>query len=205
MNRMNADNCHGIAAPPAGTPCIYGVMAEYGDVDSLISAAEKVRDAGYRRWEAYSPFPVHGLDAAMGHKSTILPWIVLGGGLTGMISGILLVWWTNAISPDVPYAVRGYEFIISGKPIFSFPANIPPIFELTILFSAFAAVFGMLAMNMLPRFNHPVFNSQRFTRVTQDRFFIAIESADPKFSRQRTTQLLQDTHPLNVEELQETA
>ena len=204
MNRHEGQ--HGVSIPSGGAATMYGLLAEYPDVDSLISAAEKVRDAGYRKWEAYSPFPVHGLDTAMGHKPTILPWIVLGGGLTGMLSGIFLVWWTNAISPEgVPFALRGYEFIISGKPIFSFPANVPPIFELTILFSSFAAVFGMLAMNMLPRFNHPVFSSERFARVTQDRFFIAIEAADANFSRQRTTQLLQDTHPIAVEELQETA
>ena len=194
-----------IAAPAAGTRP-FGVMAEYPDVESLLAAAEKVRDAGYRRWEAYSPFPVHGLDAAMGHKPSILPWIVLGGGLTGMLSGILLTWWTNATSFDgIPYAVRGYEFIISGKPIFSFPASIPPIFELTILFSAFAAFFGMLAMNLLPRFQHPVFNSARFTRASQDRFFIAIESSDPRFNCKVTTQLLHDTGATAVEGLEETA
>lgn len=184
---------------------LYGVLAEFEDVNGLMAAATRVRDAGFQRWESYTPFPVHGLDDAMGHKPTILPWIVLVCGLTGLVSGVLLVWWTNATSFDVPYALRGYDFITSGKPVFSFPANVPPIFELTILFSAFGAFFGMLAMNLLPRFYHPVFRSARFERVTQDRFFIGIEAADASFDREATAQLLRDAGASHVEEVEEVA
>jgi hypothetical protein len=200
----HAAHTHGLAAPTGGTPALAGVLAEYESVDAILEAAAKVRDAGYTRWESFTPCPIHGLDAAMGHKASRLPWLVLACGLTGMLTGIFLVWWTNAISPDVPYALRGYPFIISGKPMFSFPANIPPIFELTILFSAFGSFFGMLAMNRLPRFNHPVFSSRRFDRAMQDRFFIAIEASDPNFDHRRTTQLLRDTGAAAVEDLEET-
>lgn len=185
-------------------PQLYGLLSEYRDVTSLKRAAERVRDAGYTRWEAYTPFPVHGLDQAMGHKPTVLPWLVLVAGFTGCLSGLFLVWYTNATNiADMPHGLRGYPFIISGKPIFSLPANIPPIFELTILFSAITAVVGMLVLNLLPRFHHPVFGSERFTRATQDRFFIGIEAADDKFDRERTEQLLRDTSPLSIEELED--
>jgi hypothetical protein len=189
---------------PAGATHLYGLMAEFDDVDSLLTAAEKVRDAGYTRWESFTPFPVHGLDRAMGAKPTVLPWVVLCCGLFGMLNGLFLVWWTNATSMDgVPFALRGYQFVISGKPIFSLPANIPPIFELTILFSAFGAFFGMLAMNKLPQFHHPVFNCKRFGRVTTDKFFIGIEALDERFDRSKTEQLLRDGGARVVEEVLE--
>ncbi len=183
---------------------LYGVLAEFEDVNSLMSAARKVRDAGYKNWDCYTPFPVHGLDKAMGVQSTRLPWVVLCGGLTGCLTGLLLVWWTNAISPDgVGYALRGYDFQISGKPKFSLPANIPPIFELTILFSAFGAFFGMLAMNLLPKFYNPVHKCKRFNRVTQDRFFIGVEADDDNFDLLETTKLLNDAGASAIEELEE--
>ncbi len=179
----------------------WGLLAEYENVDALVSAAEKVRDAGFTRWESYSPFPVHGLDKAMGHKPTKLPWFVLVGGIVGGLTGLLLCWWTNATSFDLPYAARGYEFIVSGKPTFSLAANIPVIFELTILFSALTATIGMFAMNLLPRFHHPVFNSKRFKRVTTDRFFISIETADEKFDTAKTLALLEASGAVAIEEL----
>ena len=195
------------AAAPTDTPTeavTAGVLAEYADVDSLLAAAEQVRDAGYTKWEAYSPFPVHGLDDAMGHKMTILPWLVLGGGLFGLTAGMILVYVTNAVSIDIGlYALRGYDYHISGKPVFSLPANIPPVYELVILFSALTAFFGMLAMNMLPRFNHPVFHAERFAKATHDRFFIMIDANDPAFETARSTQLLQDTSPAAVETVKE--
>ena len=167
------------------------LLAEYENVDTLISAAERVRDAGCSKWEACTPFLVHGLDKAMGHKHTKLPWLVMAGGTTGCLTGLLLCWWANATSFEgVPYALRGYEFATSGKPIFSLPANIPVIFELTILFSALTAFFALWAMNLLPRFHHPAFTSKRFTRVTDDRFFIYIDSSDEKFDATATAELL---------------
>lgn len=185
-------------------PELYGLLGEYEDVTSLKKAAARFRDAGYSRWEAYTPFPVHGLDQAMGARPTRLPWLVLVAGITGCLSGLFLVWYTNASSIEgMPHAFRGYEFIISGKPIFSLPANIPPIFELTILFSAITAVIGMLVLNYLPRFHHPVFASERFCRATQDRFFIGIEANDAQFDRERTQQLLRETGASHIEELED--
>ena len=116
----------------------YGYLARFDLVDEFLVAAAKVRDAGYTRWDAHSPFVIHGLDAAMGVKKTVLPYIVFLAGLTGAAAGILLQWWTNAVD---------YPFLISGKPLFSLPANIPVAFETTILFAAVSALIGMLALN----------------------------------------------------------
>lgn len=170
----------------------YGLLAEFSTVDALISASEKVRDAGYQRWDTHTPFPVHGIDHAMGVKPTILPWLVLGGGLTGFSLGIFLTWYTNAtMFSSIPYSLQGFQFLISGKPMWSIQAFIPVIFELTILLAAITAVFGMLALNGLPRFNHPLFNSERFYRVTDDKFFVSIDARDTKFDLTETKVLLE--------------
>jgi hypothetical protein len=182
---------------------VFAVMGEFSEVDKLLAAARKVRDAGYRRWEVCSPFPVHGLDRAMGTAPTRLPWFVLACGLAGLMAGVFLCWWTNVTSFDLPYALQGYPFIVSGKPVFSLPANIPVIFETTILFSAVGAVVGMIALNRLPRLYHPVFRSERFRRVTADRFFVVIEADDPNYDEQATRRLLDDAGASNVEELME--
>lgn len=168
----------------------YGYLAQYSNTTDLVDACEKVRDAGYSKWDAYSPFPVHGIDPAMGIKPTILPWLVLGGGLTGCSGAILMQWWMNAID---------YPYLISGKPMWSIPANIPVAFELTILLSALTAFFGVLALNNLPNWFHPLSKSERFARVTDDGFFIAIEANDPRFDETETRLLLEGTKPLAVE------
>ena len=186
----------------------FGILAEFEHIDTLMAACEKVRDAGYKKWEAYTPFPVHGLDTAMGHLPTKLPWLVLACGLTGMFSGIFLVWWTNGNTQidvtGLPYALQSYPFHVSGKPYFSLPGNVPPIFEMTILFSAFGAFFGMLASNLLPRFSHPVFESPRFDRATQDRFFIAVDSTDPRYDRAALERDMHTAGATAVEVLTET-
>src|SRR5215217_3217750 len=115
-------------------PVLAGFLAEFEDVDSIIDAAEKVRDAGFRIWDVHSPFPIHGIDEAMGIRPTILPWLVAIGGLAGLVGGLLMQWWMNA---------KSYAYFVSGKPLFSLPAFIPVIFECTILVAAFTAVFGM--------------------------------------------------------------
>ena len=160
---------------------LYGILVEFEDVNDLRAAAEKVRDAGYTKWDCHSPFPIHGMDGAMGIKPTILPWLVLGAGITGCSAALLMQWWMNAVD---------YPTIISGKPFFSLPANIPIIFELTILLSALTAVGGLFALNGLPMHYHPLFSNKRFARVTNDRFFLVIEAADPKFDLEQTRQLL---------------
>lgn len=164
------------------TPEAYGLLVEFDNVDDLIEGAQAVRDAGYTQWDAHTPFVVHGLDRAMGINPTILPFLVLVGGITGTVGGIALQWWTNAID---------YPFLISGKPLFSLPANIPIAFETTILIAAITALVGMLALNRLPQLYHPLFTSKRFLKATDDRFFISIEASDPIFDAESTRELLE--------------
>jgi hypothetical protein len=173
---------------------LYGYLVEFDKVDELLVAATRVRDEGYTRWDAHTPFVIHGLDAAMGIKKTILPYIVFVAGLTGTTAGILLQWWTNAVD---------YPYMISGKPMFSLPANIPVAFETTILFAAISALVGMLALNGLPRLYHPLFRSKAFKRVTDDRFFISIEAEDPIFDREATRELLESVSGQPVEEIED--
>lgn len=193
------------AAPAAETRQLVAYMAEFDNVDDLIAASRKVRDAGYSKWDVHSPFPIHGIDAAMGVKMTILPWIVLGGGITGLMGGLLLTYWANAADFTLPFLrnLEPYQYLISGKPVWSLPANIPVMFETTVLLAAFGAVFGMLLLNKLPMFYNPLFNNERFRRVTDDRFFVVIESADPKFDTSATAQLLESTKPLSIERVEE--
>jgi len=168
-----------IAADDAPAP--YGLLAEFDDVETFVAAVRRVRQAGYRRWDAHSPFPVHGMDEAMGIRGTQLPWLVLGGGLTGLALAVLMQWWMNA---------RDYPYLISGKPYFSLPANIPVIFELTVLVSALATVVGMLVLNRLPEWAHPLLRHARFRRATADRFYIVIEARDPAFAAGPTREFL---------------
>jgi len=172
---------------------LYGLLAEFETPGELMRAATIVRDQGYKRWDCYSPFPVHGLDLAMGLRDTRLPWIVLGGGTVGCAVGLLMQWWMNA---------RDYPIVVSDKPLWSVPANIPVAFELTVLFSALSAFAAMFAFNRLPRFFHPTFRSERFRRVTNDRFFITIESTDPRFDVERTEALLRSAGAKHIEWLE---
>jgi len=172
---------------------IYGYLVEFESSDDLIDAAERVRDAGFTRWDCHTPFAVHGLDGAMGIRSTKLPLLVFAGGLAGTAGGILLQWYTNAFD---------YPFIISGKPFFSLPANIPVAFETTILCAALTALVGMLAFNGLPQLYHPLFRSSRFRRVTNDRFFISVEVGDPRFEPETSLGFLQSLGGVQVEEVE---
>jgi hypothetical protein len=173
---------------------LAGFLAEFTDVDSVIIAAEKVRDSGYRLWDVHSPFPIHGIDEAMGIRPTILPWLVLGGGLFGLTGGLFMQWWMNA---------KDYPYFISGKPLFSLPAFIPVVFECTILCAAFTAVFGMLFLNKLPMLYNPVFKSERFRRATNDRFFIVIDAEDPQFDERKTEAFMQSLNPEVIERLED--
>ncbi len=173
---------------------LYGLIAEFATVNDIILAAEKVRDAGYKYWDAHTPFPVHGLSDAMGVRPTVLPYFVLGGGLTGAATGLLMQWWMNAVD---------YPLVISGKPLFGLPAAIPVAFELTILLAAIGAFVGMLVLNGLPTWSHPLLNNERFRRVTTDKFFISIEADDPKFDQEQTTSFLTSLGAEAVEEVEE--
>ncbi|EDM75336.1 hypothetical protein PPSIR1_01132 [Plesiocystis pacifica SIR-1] len=175
-------------------PKKFGLLAEYDTPGAIFKACEKVRDAGYRRWDSFTPFPVHNLDKAMGIKPSVLPWIVFACGMTGAACGMLLQWYTSTIV---------YPIVIAGKPLFSAQANVPVTFEVGILFASFGAVFGMLGLNKLPAFHHPLFKVPRFSRATDDRFFIAIEAIDPRYDLEKTKKLLEDTGAVKVEEVEE--
>jgi mono/diheme cytochrome c family protein len=178
----------------SSAPELHGVLAEYDTPDQLISAATKVRQAGFEKWDTYSPFPVHGIDAAMGIKMTVLPWFTLIAGLTGLATAITMQWWMNAYD---------YPWLISGKPTWSIPANVPIMFELTVLFSAITTLVGMLMLNGLPHPSHALDQVKRFARVTDDKFFLLIQAADPKFDEKDTRELIDATHPVAVEDVME--
>lgn len=162
-------------------PKLIGLMAQFDDPDSLLAACEKVRKAGYTKTDAYTPFPLHGIDEALGIKPTILPWIVLTLGIMGGFAGLGLQFITNA---------EWYPFIISAKPVWSLPANIPVIFELVILHAAFAVFIGMLFLNKLPTFSNPLFRVPEFARATDDKFFLTIDVNDEKYKPNKTRDLL---------------
>jgi len=187
------------------TPKLHALIAEFETPGEVLKAAEKVREAGYRWWDCCTPFPVHGLDGAMGIKPTILPVMVFFAGLAGLISAFVLQAFTNSTGMSIWALVwvTGYPYLISGKPLLSIPAFIPVMFELTILFAALTCVFGMFGMNGLPRLHHPLLANDRFRRVTDDRFYIVIEARDPKFFRSRTEAFLGSIGAVAVEEVQD--
>lgn len=203
---MEAGRGHGDAVlEMEPEPKLAAMLAEFDNVDAVMHAARTVRDAGYEVWDVHSPFPIHGIDTAMGNRMTILPWIVLGGGLTGLFGGLLLTWWSNASAIQTPFMpnLQGYQFLISGKPIWSLPANIPVIFETTVLFSALTTVFGMLIMNRLPMLYNPLFKVERFRRVTDDRFFVVIDTRDPKFDEAKVQAMFESLKPLAIERVED--
>jgi hypothetical protein len=178
----------------------FALLAEFDSVATIMRAAERVRDEGYLVWDVHSPMPIHGINRAMGLRPTILPWITLVHGFAGAAFGLLLTWWMNATTVEgLSPSIQGYEFLVSGKPIYSLPANIPIIFETTILFAAIGTLLGMLGMNKLPMMHNPLNKSQRFLRATSDRFFIVIEAADDMFDRQQTEEFLQSLGPNAIE------
>jgi len=183
---------------------LYGLLAEFETPAAISEAAERVRDAGYRSWDCHTPFPVHGLDKAMGIRPTILPWIVMACGVGGATFGFLLQWFTNATSFDLWALVwvRGYDYLISGKPTLSGSVYPVVMFELTVLFAAVGCVVALMLLNKLPLLYHPCFKSQRFLRATDDRFFIVIESRDSLFVRGKTGEFLKSLGPVAVEELE---
>ncbi|HET6955190.1 MAG TPA: DUF3341 domain-containing protein [Vicinamibacterales bacterium] len=168
---------------------IYGLMAEFDDPTSLVTATERAHHEGYRNMDAYSPFPIEELHEALGSKHTRLPLIVLIGGLVGCIGGYTLEYWSSVIA---------YPLNIGGKPLHSWPAFIPVTFECTILAAALSCVLGMLALNGLPMPYHPVFSVPRFALASRNRFFLCIESRDPKFDIEGTRRFLETLNPREV-------
>lgn len=176
----------------SAAPVRWGVLAQYETAADIYKACEKVRDAGYTKWDACTPFPVHGLDKAMGVKPTILPWVVLVVGVSGSLGILGFVIWTTGVAN--PY-------IFAGKPLLSLPAYVPIWYEITVLSSCLAAFFGNWVLNGLPRYHHPAFSSAAFERVTDDKFFVMIEATDPRFDLEQTRALLTSTGATHFEEL----
>ncbi|MGH9943109.1 MAG: DUF3341 domain-containing protein [Pyrinomonadaceae bacterium] len=174
-------------------PPTYGLMAEFDNPTDVVQAAERTYGEGYRRIDAFSPYPIEALSEAVGVHSTKLPLIVLIGGILGGLAGYFMQYYVHVID---------YPLNVGGKPLHSWPAFIPVTFELTILGAAFGAVFGMLALNGLPEPYHPVFNTPNFALASRDRFFLLVEATDPKFDRERTREFLRSLGSREVTDVQ---
>lgn len=168
----------------------YGLIAEFDSPAAILRAAEQVRDAGYRRWDVFTPFAIHGLDRVMGCKNSLVGWfaLVFGGGAFAATMG--MIWYCNAFD---------YRLIVGGKPMFSLPMSFVPSYILLVLGAAIGAFVGMIALNQLPRLHHPLFNKPRFTLVTRDKFFLVIGANDPKFSEAETRRLLEEIGGSHIE------
>ncbi len=180
--------------PAPHTPPLYGLMAEFDNPTALVAAARRTHEAGYRRFDAYTPFPIEELHEALGVHHTRVPLIVLIGGILGGLSGYGLEYWVSAIA---------YPLNIGGRPFHSWPAFIPVTFEMTVLGAALAALLGMILMNGLPMPYHPLFNVPRFELASRDRFFLCIEAADPKFDLEATRGFLESFDPREVTDVEE--
>jgi len=170
-------------------------LAKYDTPHGILHAAEQVKKAGYAKWDVHTPFPVHGMDDAMGLPDSRVGWIVFFSGLTGISGALLMMWWMNGVD---------YPLVVGGKPPSSLPSDVPIMFELMVLFSAFGALFGMLHLNKLPRHHQPIFETESFRTASDDKFFISIESEDPKFDLAETKAMLEGTHAASIELVEET-
>ena len=184
---------HPGASRRRGGPALYGIMAEFDNPTALVAAARSSYEAGYRRINGYSPYPIEELDEAIGFKHTTLPLIVLIGGILGGLGGFFMQYWI---------AVINYPLNVGGKPLNSWPAFIPITFECTILAAATAAVLGMLVLNKLPQPYHPVFNNPNFALATRDRFFLVIEANDPKFKHGEAMQFMRTLGARDVSDVE---
>lgn len=173
---------------------VYGLLAEFDTPAAVLHAAEAIRDAGFRRWDVFTPFPVHGMDRAMGLKNSPVGWFTFIGGATGFALGQLMIWWMNAVD---------YPILVGGKPYYSPLSSFPPSYELTILLGAFGSLFGMLFLNRLPRLHHPLLKNRRFKQATHDKFYIVIETDDPKYSDSDTRRMLERLGSRHIEEVEE--
>ena len=169
---------------------IYGLVAEFDSPAAILCAAEKVRDAGYHRWDAFTPFPIHGMDKVMGLKNSLVGWfaLVFGGG--AFVGCMAMIWYMNDFN---------YPVLVGGKPMFSPPAAFVPSYILLVLASAVGAFVGMIALNELPRFHHPLFKNRRFALVSRDKFFLVIGAHDLKFSETETRGLLEEAGGTHIE------
>jgi len=173
-------------------PSLYGLVAEFDTPTDLVNACKAAYAEGYREMDAYSPFPIEEASEAIGFHKSAVPLIVLVGGILGGLSGFGLQYWINVIA---------YPLNIGGKPFNSWPAFIVPTFEMTILFAGLSGMFGMFALNGLPRPYHPLFHVEQFSKVTRNRFFLCVESTDPKFDLTGTQQFMERLKPLSISEV----
>lgn len=172
----------------------FGAVAEFESADQIYQAAKKVTGEGYKRVDTHTPFPVHGIDAALKQGPSHIGWICLVMGATGIAGSQLMMWWMNGYD---------YPIWVSGKPGYAWPSTIPITFECMVLLAAFGAVFGMFGLNKLPRLHHPIFNHSTFDRASDDRFFLSIEASDPKFNSEQTAAFLREIGGQNVELIEE--
>lgn len=170
----------------------HGIIAEFTNVTALVRAIEEARKAGYRDMDAYTPYPVEEVSEALGHHRSILPLLVLVGGILGAAGGFALQYWTSVID---------YPLNVGGRPYNSYISFIPVVFECTILVASFVTVFGMLALNGLPRPHHPIFNANNFALASRDRFFLCVEATDPEFELTKTRAFLEGLAPHAVSEV----
>jgi len=177
---------------PVSQPGLYGLLAEFPGPTELVEAARRAHEEGYRRVDAYSPFPVDGLAEALGFHRTGMPLVMFLGGLTGAVAGYLMQWWIAAVD---------YPLNVGGRPLNSWPLFVPVVFEMTVLISALAGVFGLLGLCGLPMPYHPLFNAPRFALASRDRFFLCIESSDPRFDRDATRRFLEALRPREISEV----
>jgi hypothetical protein len=168
----------------------YGIIAEFDTPAAILEAAGKVRDAGYHRWDVFSPFPIHGIDKVMGLKNSLVGWFSLAFGAGAFVTTMGLIWFCNAFD---------YPLIVGGKPMFSPPMSFVPPYILMILGGAIGAFVGMVAMNQLPRWHNPLFGKKRFEMVSRDKFFLVIGATDPKFSDSETRKLLEQAGGTHIE------
>jgi Protein of unknown function (DUF3341) len=168
----------------------YGILAEFDSPAAILSAAEKVRDAGYSRWDVFTPFPIHGMDKVMGLKNSLVGWVSLFMGGGAFLSVVGLIWFANTFD---------YPLIVGGKPMFSVPMTFVPAYIMMIMGAAVGALIGMFAFNELPRFHHPLFQSERFALVSRDKFFLLIGALDEKFSETETRKLLESIGGAHIE------
>jgi hypothetical protein len=172
----------------------YGIIAEFETPAAILEAAKKVRDAGYRKWDVFTPFPIHGIDKVMGLKNSLVGWFSLAMGGGAFLSGMGLLWFTNAFD---------YPLIVGGKPMYSIPMSFVPSYILMVMGGAIGALVGMLALNQLPRLHHPLFNSSRFALVSRDRFLLVIGANDDQFSAVETRALLETMGGKHIELVEE--
>ena len=174
------------------TKTLFGLGAEFSSAAALLEAAKKIYAHGFKKWDVYSPFPIHGMDHAMGFKRSRVSLFSLIGGFTGLTTGFVLIYYTSTLN---------YPLIVQGKPYFALEPSLPIFFELTILLTAFGTILGLLLLTFLPRLHHPVFNWDRFQRATDDGFFLVLEVADPKFDPSASRQLLQGMGGTHITEI----